>query len=535
MAAPPDSQLTVGPCGPEITVGLRASEPTAVLCASEPTATLCASEPTAAPRTSEPTAAPRASEPTATFRASFSSPSQNDSFFPVDGGPSTIIPYLQVEDILRMPDHPSAQEPRHCEDKITWLTIYAPVSVNFKNDLNKGLHPLHCWLPTRDFLLHQVLARDFLLRRSCCHAELRPSCDSAPRRRESPAGHAPHFPVGRRRSGTRGPARPCRPAPRPRGPDTRPPALANPRPLPPLPHPRLCHPVGPGCPGPRPSIPPTGVTGPAPSCRRRSPPPPVPRECGRSRPPHVPLAPFADTAGPVLAQVPSLLLRLCSSLRLPDLRCRALLARPRCAPCGRCRGKLCPPTLAFQCTPHTPSCPRAPWQCKRPRLTPSLPAFRRNPPVPARHRLRWDRSAPGRPAPPCRRRGVRTGGCSLCRACRRSSAASAVPAAAPALPLPCLPPLQRCLCRACRRSSPASAVPAAPARRTSSHPSSQRLHAAAPPPPPRRSSRRHPGSSPADEAAPPPPVVAFSLLPPPLHGGRSRAFPSAAPRFRVAG
>ncbi|XP_071273473.1 proline-rich protein 2-like [Agelaius tricolor] len=387
--------------------------------------------------------------------------------------------------------------------------------------------------------------------RRSCHAELRPSCGSAPRHRESPAGHAPHFPIGRRRSGTRGPARPCRPAPRPRGPDTRPP---RPRPTPGpshrCRHPRLCHPVGPGCPGPRPSIPPTGVTGPAPSCRRRSPPPPPPPRSPRVQPlpppPHVPLAPFADTAGPVLAQVPSLLLRLCRSLRLPDLRCRALLARPRCAPCGRCRGKLCPPhpPPAFQRTPHTPSCPRTPRQCKRPRLTPSLPAFRRNPPAPARHRLRWDRSAPARPARPCRRRGVRTGGCSppalpplqprLCRACRRSSAASAVPAAAPAPPLPCLPPLQPRLCRACRRSSPASRPrrPCPPGRQPPQPPAAasrgppRRLHAAPP---------ATPGSSPADEAAPPPPVVAFPLLPLPLHGGRSRAFPSAAPRFRAAG
>ncbi|CAN8175853.1 unnamed protein product [Coccothraustes coccothraustes] len=42
---------------------------------------------------------------------------------------------------------------------------------------------------------------------------------------------------------------------------------------------------------------------------------------------------------------------------------------------------------------YTPGCPRAPRQGRRPRLTPSLPAFRRNRPVPAQRRLRWDRES----------------------------------------------------------------------------------------------------------------------------------------------
>nr|XP_054504046.1 basic proline-rich protein-like [Agelaius phoeniceus] len=127
------------------------------------------------------------------------------------------------------------------------------------------------------------------------------------------------------------------------------------------------------------------------------------------------------------------------------------------APCGRCRGN--PPYPGVQAHAAHPELPTGSAQGRRPRLNPPLPAFGRNPPVPARHRLRRDRGAPARRATPPSRAYRRSSTAS--RACRRSCPAPPVPAAAPAQPLPCLPPLQPSPSRACRRSCPAPPVPAA--------------------------------------------------------------------------
>ncbi|XP_071304913.1 basic proline-rich protein-like [Agelaius tricolor] len=278
--------------------------------------------------------------------------------------------------------------------------------------------------------------------------------------------------------------------------------------------PRLCHPVGPCRPryrGRRPSTPllrarPPALPRPRPLRFRRF--PPVIRECGRScRPPPGPPRPLYRHSGAGAGPSPA---AAAAALQFPAAPGSAVPSAPGAAArrpqrplCALPREALPPPEPAVQARAARPELPTGPAAAQTPTLAPPLPAFGRDPPVPARHRLRWDRGAP---ATPCRRRAA---------------------------------PAQRPLS-------------AAPARRASGDPGSQRLHAAVQPPtnPPQQNPaastlllpppRDHlpppaaPGSSPADEAAPPPPVVAFSLLPPPLHGGPSRAFPPAAPRFTAA-
>nr|XP_054503210.1 basic proline-rich protein-like [Agelaius phoeniceus] len=206
----------------------------------------------------------------------------------------------------------------------------------------------------------------------------------------------------------------------------------------------------------------------------------------------------------------------------------AAAPRPQCLLCAVPREALPPPP------PGVPSARSAPRAAHAP-----VPAgVWAQSPGPGTARLALGPERPSPPTTPCRRRGVCTGGCSLCRACCRSSPASAVPAAAQAQPLPCLLPLKPSLPSAPPLPAGPAATPA-PSGRTP-RPSRRPAHRS--PWPPRSTSRRPhaappatPGSSPADEPAPPPPVVAFWLLPPPLHGGPSRAFPSTASRLRAAG
>ncbi|XP_066421621.1 uncharacterized protein [Molothrus aeneus] len=368
----------------------------------------------------------------------------------------------------------------------------------------------------------------------CCRAELCSCRDSAPCCRESPTGHAPHLPIGPHGSGTAVSLIPAASAPA----LAVPPPFRTSRPLPPLPpspplpsrRSRLSR-----LPRPRPLIPPLRARLPAPPRPRpllppRVPPllPPITRECGRSCRPPRPPRPLCRHSGAGAGPSP---VAAAASLPFPAAPGSAVPSAPGAAalrpqrPCARCRGSPPPPPWRSKSTQRTPSCPRAPPQGKRPRQTPSLPAFGRNPPVPARHGLRWDRGAPARTAPPV-------------PAPRRLHRCPQ--------PLPCLRPLQRSLCRACGRSSPASRQ-RRPCRPPPPPPLPQQTAAASTPllPPPAT-----PGSSPAEEgplrrrcmagrAAPsaprPPASELLDGAAPPLHGWPSRAFRTAAPRFRAAG